>query len=85
MAKKWIPMPEHILAALNERIAKQYQELIASLPRIGIPNPSIDHEVTAEGFAATVKFYPDKGREFTSLWKYTHNNQRWNMDHDWSD
>jgi hypothetical protein len=70
MVKKWIPMPDHIRAALEERVQMRYHEIIARLPKMDFPNPSISHEVSADGFKADVKFYRTDGRYSSSLWEY---------------
>lgn len=85
MVKKWAPMPENIRAALNERVNQRYRELMAELPKIGVPNPSISHELSADGYKAEVQFYDSKGGYSSSLWEYTNRDQRWHMYHDWKD
>lgn len=81
--KKWAPMPEHIEDDLIARIKSLYSEKIKTLPQLGLPNPSISHEVTSNGFSAEVRFFDETGRGTSSLWEYTV--RGWHMTHDWKD
>lgn len=85
MAKKWVPMPEKIRAALDESIKLRYEELMARLAKTDMPNPSVNHEVTADGFKAVVTFHFEKGPNGSSLWEYISRDQRWHMYNDWND
>lgn len=85
MVKKFTSVPDHIRTALTERVREMYRELIVQLPDIGMPNPQISVEASADGFKGDVRFYNNKGGYATSLWEYRTRDQRWYMYRDWND
>jgi len=85
MVKKFVPVPDDIRTALTEKVKERYRELISQLPDIGMSNPQISVEATADGFSGDVRFYNAKGGYSTSLWEYKTHNQRWHMYRDWND
>lgn len=85
MVKKFVPVPDEIRTALAKSINERYRELISKLPDIGMSNPQISVESTANGFSGDVRFYNSEGGYSTSLWEYKTRDQRWYMYRDWND
>lgn len=85
MVKKFVPVPDEIRTALVDNVNKRYREEISKLPDIGMSNPVISVEATADGFSGDAKFYGADGKYSTSLWEYKTNTKRWHMYHDWND